>query len=79
MYNKFCYGFLLEFDNENKWIEIFDNDYDIGYGMFDYNKIILNLDIRKWRYKNIFIINKIIRILICLKKYCLYEFMFICL
>lgn len=49
MYDKLCYGFLLEFDNENKWIEIFDNDYDIGYGMFDNNKIILNIDIRKWR------------------------------
>lgn len=58
MNDKLCYGFFLEFDNENKWIEIFDNDYDIGYGMFDNNKIILNIDIRKWRYKNIFIINK---------------------
>lgn len=50
MYNEPCHGPLLESDNENKRIEIFDNDYDIGHGMLDNNKIILNLDIRKWRY-----------------------------
>lgn len=79
MYNEPCHGPLLESDNENKRIEIFDNDYDIGHGMLDNNKIILNLDIRKWRYKNIFIINKIIRILTCLKKHCPHESTFICL
>lgn len=38
------HGPLLESDNENKRIEIFDNDYDIGHGMLDNNKIILSLD-----------------------------------
>lgn len=28
-------------------LKFLNNDYDIGYGMFDNNKIILNLDIRK--------------------------------
>lgn len=73
------HGPLLESDNENKRIEIFDNDYDIGHSMLDNSKIILNLDIRKWRYKNIFIINKIIRIPTCLKKHCPHESTFICL
>lgn len=47
MYNEPCHGPFLEYDNENKRIEIFDNDFDIGHGMLDNNKIILNLDIRK--------------------------------
>lgn len=59
----------VRFNNENTQIEIFDNEYDIVHDMLDNYEITLSLDIRKSRCKDIFIINKIIKIPTCLKKH----------
>lgn len=59
----------VRFNYENTQIEIFDNEYDIVHDMLDNYKITLSLDIRKSRCKDIFIINKIIKIPTCLKKH----------
>lgn len=59
----------VRFNNENTQIEIFDNEYDIVHDMLDNYKTTLSLDIRKSRWKDIFIINKIIKIPTCLKKH----------
>lgn len=59
----------VRFNNENPQVEIFDNEYDIVHDMLDNYKITLSLDIRKSRCKDIFIINKIIKIPTCLKKH----------
>lgn len=69
----------VRFNNENTQIEIFDNEYDIVHDMLDNYKITLSLDIRKSRCKDIFIINKIIKIPTCLKKHWPHESIFICL
>lgn len=59
----------VRFNNKNTQIEIFDNEYDIVHDMLDNYRITLSLDIRKSRCKDIFIINKIIKIPTCLKKH----------
>lgn len=59
----------VRFNNENTQVEIFDNEYDIVHDMLDNYKTTLSLDIRKSRWKDIFIINKIIKIPTCLKKH----------
>lgn len=69
----------VRFNNENTQIEIFDNEYDIVHDMLDNYKITLSLDIRKSRCKDIFIINKIIKIPTSLKKHWPHESIFICL
>lgn len=69
----------VRFNNENTQVEIFDNEYDIVHDMLDNYKITLSLDIRKSRCKDIFIINKIIKIPTCLKKHRPHESIFICL